>query len=70
MLFNVKHETFTAVGGSFACDSLPTELKKEYEQGMRISSWNFIIVGSSNFWYAHQLGIIFNYSMYKTWWNT
>lgn len=36
MLFNVKHEAFAAVGGSFACDSLPEKLKKEYEKGGQI----------------------------------
>ena len=33
MMLNVDHEAFASASGSIACESLPPELKKEYEEG-------------------------------------
>ena len=36
MLFNVQHEAFASVSGSFAIDTLPAEVRKESEQGKEL----------------------------------
>ena len=33
MMLNVDHEAFVSASGSIACESLPPELQKEYEEG-------------------------------------
>ena len=37
MLYNMQYEAFASASGSFAYDSLPSELKEDYEKGILLA---------------------------------